>query len=356
MKQLANALLLSVVALSSGSGQPRDGDFVARNFKFASGETLAELRIHYMTLGTPRRDASGVVRNAVLMLHGTTGSGTGLVRPMSSLFAPGDLLDTTTHYIVFPDGIGHGKSSKPSDGQRMRFPKYTYDDMVDAQHRLLTEGLGVTHLKLIMGTSMGCMHAWVWGERYPSFVDALVPLACAPTAIAGRNRMIRKLIIDAIMSDPEWKNGDYEQPPLRGMRAAMGNLFVMTSAPLVQHRQAPTRAQADSSILAYIDRQARALDANDVIYAFEASREYDPSAKLESIIAPVLAINSADDFVNPPELGLMEKLMPRVRNGRFVLIPTSDATRGHGTHSQPAVWHSQLAAFLRSLAPAAPDQ
>jgi homoserine O-acetyltransferase len=356
MKQLANALLLSVVALSSGSGQPRDGDFVARNFKFASGETLAELRIHYMTLGTPRRDASGVVRNAVLMLHGTTGSGTGLVRPMSSLFAPGDLLDTTTHYIVFPDGIGHGKSSKPSDGQRMRFPKYTYDDMVDAQHRLLTEGLGVTHLKLIMGTSMGCMHAWVWGERYPSFVDALVPLACAPTAIAGRNRMIRKLIIDAIMSDPEWKNGDYEQPPLRGMRAAMGNLFVMTSAPLAQHRQAPTRAQADSSILAYIDRQARALDANDVIYAFEASREYDPSAKLESIIAPVLAINSADDFVNPPELGLMEKLMPRVRNGRFVLIPTSDATRGHGTHSQPAVWHSQLAAFLRSLAPAAPDQ
>jgi len=349
MKRLAAALFLSVVALSSGSAQPRDGDFVLRDFQFASGESLAELRIHYTTLGTPRRDASGVVRNAVLMLHGTTGSGTGLVRPMSSLFAPGDLLDTTTHYIVFTDGIGHGKSSKPSDGLRMRFPKYTYDDMVDAQHRLLTEGLGVTHLRLIMGTSMGCMHAWVWGERYPSFVDALVPLACAPTAIAGRNRMIRKLIIDAIMSDPEWKNGDYTQPPIRGMRAAMGSLFVMTSAPLVQHRQAPTRAQADSSILAYIDRQSRALDANDVIYAFEASREYDPSTKLETITAPVLAINSADDFVNPPELGLMEKLMPRVRNGRYVLIPTSEVTRGHGTHSQPAVWHAQLADFLRSL-------
>jgi homoserine O-acetyltransferase/O-succinyltransferase len=355
MKQLAAALLLSVVALSSGSAQPRDGDFVLRDFKFASGESLAELRIHYTTLGTPRRDASGVVRNAVLMLHGTTGSGTGLVRPMSSLFAPGDLLDTTTHYIVFTDGIGHGKSSKPSDGLRMRFPKYTYDDMVDAQHRLLTEGLGVRHLRLIIGTSMGCMHAWVWGERYPDFVDALVPLACAPTAIAGRNRMIRKLIIDAIMSDPEWKNGDYTQPPLRGMRAAMGNLFVMTSAPLVQHRQAPTRAQADSSILAYLDRQARALDANDVIYAFEASREYDPSTKLETITAPVLAINSADDFVNPPELGLMEKLMPRVRNGRYVLIPTSDATRGHGTHSQPAVWHQHLAEFLRTLGPNSPD-
>jgi len=349
MKQLAAALFLSVVALSSGSAQPRDGDFVLRDFQFASGESLAELRIHYTTLGTPRRDASGVVRNAVLMLHGTTGSGTGLVRPMSSLFAPGDLLDTTTHYIVFTDGIGHGKSSKPSDGLRMRFPKYTYDDMVDAQHRLLTEGLGVRHLRLIMGTSMGCMHAWVWGERYPSFVDALVPLACAPTAIAGRNRMIRKLIIDAIMSDPEWKNGDYTQPPIRGMRAAMGSLFVMTSAPLVQHRQAPTRAQADSSILAYIDRQSHALDANDVIYAFEASREYDPSTKLETITAPVLAINSADDFVNPPELGLMEKLMPRVRNGRYVLIPTSEVTRGHGTHSQPAVWHAQLADFLRSL-------
>jgi len=349
MKQLAAALVLSIVALSSGSAQPREGDFVARDFKFASGESLAELRIHYTTLGTPRRDDGGVVRNAVLMLHGTTGSGTSLVRPMSSLFAPGDLLDTTTHYIVLADGIGHGKSSKPSDGLRMRFPKYTYDDMVDAQHRLLTEGLGVTHLKLIMGTSMGCMHAWVWGERYPDFVDALVPLACAPTAIAGRNRMIRKLIIDAIMSDPEWKNGDYTQPPLRGMRAAMGDLWVMTSAPLIQHRQAPTRAQADSSILAYIDRQARALDANDVIYAFEASREYDPSTKLETITAPVLAINSADDFVNPPELGLMEKFMPRVKHGRYILIPTSDATRGHGTHSQPTAWRTYLAEFLRSL-------
>ncbi len=349
MMRIHTALGLSIIALSSGNAQVREGDFIARNFKFVSGESIAELRIHYTTLGTPRRDANGIVRNAVLMLHGTTGSGTGLVRPMSSLFVTGDLLDTTTHYIVFADGIGHGQSSKPSDGLRMRFPKYTYDDMVDAQHRLLTEGLGVRHLRLIMGTSMGCMHAWVWGERYAGFMDALVPLACAPTAIAGRNRMIRRLIIDAIMSDPEWKNGDYAQPPLRGMRAAMGSLFVTTSAPLVQHRQAPTRAQADSSILAYIERQSRALDANDVIYAFEASREYDPSSKLETITAPVLAINSADDFVNPHELGLMEKLMPRVKHGRYVLIPTSEVTRGHGTHSQPAVWRSYLAEFLQSL-------
>lgn len=340
---------LSLCAVTTVSAQRVESDFIARDFRFASGQTLAELRLHYTTLGRPQRGADGSVNNAVLMLHGTTGSGTGLVRPMSSLFAPGALLDTATHYIIFPDGIGHGRSSKPSDGLRMRFPNYTYDDMVDAQRRLLTEGLGVTRLRLIMGTSMGCMHAWVWGERYPGFAQALVPLACAPTAIAGRNRMIRKLIIDNIMSDPDWKHGDYSEPPLRGLRAAMGNLFVMTSAPLVQQRQAPTRAQADSAILAYIDRQARALDANDVIYAFEASRDYDPSHELEKVTVPVLAINSADDFVNPPELGFMERLMPRVRNGRYVLIPTSDQTRGHGTHSQPAIWHDELAKFLHAL-------
>jgi homoserine O-acetyltransferase len=345
------ALALGVVAASPGAAQRAEGDFIARDFRFASGETLPELRIHYTTLGRPRRGADGVVRNAVLMLHGTTGSGAGLVAPMSPLFAPGGLLDTSTHYVVLPDGIGHGRSSKPSDGARMRFPKYGYADMVDAQHRLLTEGLGVGHLRLVMGTSMGCMHAWVWGERYAGFADGLVPLACAPTAIVGRNRMIRKLIVDDITSDPEWRHGDYDRPPLRGMRAAMGLLFVMTSAPLVQHRQAPTRAQADSMAVAYVDRQARALDANDVIYAFEASRDYDPSAALERIAVPVLAINSADDFVNPPELGLMERLMPRVRRGRYVLVPTSERTRGHGTHSQPAVWHDHLAAFLRSLPP-----
>jgi homoserine O-acetyltransferase len=352
LMRLLSLLTLLLLAWSAADAQRTEGDFVARNFRFASGESLAELRLHYTTLGRPQRGPDGIVRNAVLMLHGTTGSGTGLVRPMSPLFAPGELLDTTTHFIVFPDGIGHGASSKPSDGLRMRFPRYTYDDMVDAQHRLLTEGLGIGHLRLIMGTSMGCMHAWVWGARFPDFADALAPLACAPHAIAGRNRMIRKLIIDDIMSDPEWRNGDYTQVPLRGMRAAMGNLFVMTSSPLVQQRQAPTRAQADSFILAYIDRQARALDANDVIYAFEASRDYDPSPHLERITAPVLAINSADDFVNPPELGLMEQLMPRVRNGRYVLIPTSQQTRGHGTHSQPGIWHDHLAAFLRSLPPA----
>lgn len=344
-------LLLSLLTASSLPAQRNEGNFVARNFRFASGESLPELRLHYTTLGRPQRDAGGVVRNAVLMLHGTTGSGSGLVRPMSPLFAPGELLDTTTHFIIFADGIGHGGSSKPSDGLRMRFPKYTYDDMVDAQHRLLADGLGVGHLRLIMGTSMGCMHAWVWGTRYARFADGLVPLACAPTEIAGRNRMLRKLIIETIMSDPEWKGGEYESPPPTGMRAAMGFLFVMTSAPLIQQRQAPTREQADSAILAYIDRLSRAMDPNDVIYAFESSRFYDPSKTLESITVPVLAINSADDLVNPPELGLMEQLIPRVPNARYVLIPTSDSTRGHGTHSRPAVWRHHLVEFLRYLPP-----
>ncbi|HSA55966.1 MAG TPA: alpha/beta fold hydrolase [Gemmatimonadaceae bacterium] len=348
--------LLGIVVFATASplaAQRTEGDYVLRDFRFASGEALPELRIHYTTLGRPRRDADGVVRNAVLMLHGTTGSGTGLVGPMSPLFAPGELLDTATHFIVFPDNIGHGRSSKPSDGLRMRFPKYTYDDMVDAQHRLLTQGLGVTHLRLILGTSMGCMHAWVWGVRHPGFADGLVPLACAPTAIVGRNRMIRKLIIEAITSDPAWNGGEYSQPPRLGMRAAMGYLFVMSSAPLVQHRQAPAREPADSSIVAYIDRMARTLDANDVIYAFESSRLYDPSPQLERITVPVLAINSADDFVNPPELAIVEPLVARVPTARFVLIPTSDSTRGHGTHSRPGVWHRHLAEFLESLPPLA---
>lgn len=333
--------------------QRLESDFIIRDFEFESGERLPELRMHYTTLGQPRRDADGAVYNAVLMLHGTTGSGTGLVGPMSPLFEPGEVLDTTRHFIVFPDNIGHGRSSKPSDGLRMRFPKYTYNDMVDAQHRLLAEGLKVGHLRLVMGTSMGCMHAWIWGTRFEGFADGLVPLACAPTEIAGRNRMVRKLIIEYITSDPAWNGGNYETPPLLGMRAAMGQLFVMTSAPLVQHRQAPTREKADSAIIAYIDRVSRALDANDVIYAFDSSRDYDPSETLESIEVPVLAINSADDFVNPPELGLMEQLIPKVANARYILIPVSDSTRGHGTHSRPAVWRHHLEDFMRYL-PAMP--
>ena len=325
-------------------------DYVVHNFRFTDGESLPELRLHYITMGQPRRDTAGVVRNAVMVLHGTTGSGSAFTgRNFSGvLFGPGKLLDTARYYVILPDGIGHGQSSKPSDGLRAHFPHYGYTDMVVAQHALLTQGLGVNHLRLVMGTSMGCMHAWVWGERYPTFVDGLVPLACAPTQIAGRNRMMRTMIMDFIRNDPGYHGGDYTTQPA-GLRPAMGMLFVLTSAPKVQQRSAPTRDQADAQIRSYLDRATASHDANDVVYAFDASRDYDPSADLGKISAHVLAINSADDFVNPPELGLMERLMPRVKHGRYVLVPISDQTRGHGTHSLPAVWQNHLAQFLSDL-------
>jgi homoserine O-acetyltransferase/O-succinyltransferase len=330
--------------------QGLQGDFLAKNVTFASGERLPEVRLHYTVLGQPRRDAAGVVRNAVLVLHGTGGTGGGFLSPTfaGELFGPGKLLDTARFYVILPDNIGHGGSSKPSDGLRMKFPRYTYEDMVQLQHRLLTEGLGVAHLRLIMGTSMGCMHAWMWGEEFPSFVDGLVPLACAPAPIAGRNRMMRRMILDDIRNDPEWNDGNYTREP-RGLYAANQILYMMSSAPLVQHRQAPTRVQADSVITAYLESRFASTDANDMLYYFDASRDYDPSGRLSAITASVLAINSADDLVNPPELGIVERLMPQVKHGRFILIPTSEKTRGHGTHSQPAVWGDYLREFLTTL-------
>ena len=344
--------LLMVAARGALAQTSRAGaDYIERDFKFADGESLPQLRIHYIALGSPKRDGNNRVSNAVLILHGTTGSGAGFLSRnfAGELLGAGQLLDTAKYYVVLPDGIGHGGSSKPSDGMHARFPRYTYDDMVEAQHRLLTEGLGVNHLRLVMGTSMGCMHAWVWGERFPDFVDGLVPLACAPTQIAGRNRMMRKMLIDAIRDDPDWHGGDYTAPPTRGLRTALAMLFMMTSSPMQQQKAAPTRDAADAFITKYVDDRLRTTDANDMLYAFDASRDYDPSPRLEAIRAAVLAINSADDVVNPPELGLMEQLMPRVRRGKYVLIPTSEQTRGHGTHSLPAVWKSHLADFLRQL-------
>ena len=330
------------------------GDFVMQGVRFASGETLPELRIHYRTLGIPRRDASNVVRNAVLVLHGTTGSGDQFLSPVfaNELYGAGQLLDTSRYYVVLPDGIGHGRSSRPSEGMHARFPRYTYDDMVDAQHRLLVERLGVTHLRLVIGTSMGGMHAWVWGERYPGFMDGLVPLASAPTQIAGRNRMLRRMAMDDIRTDPEWKGGEYSVQP-RGLRAALQILYIMGSAPLVQHHDAPTRDAADSLITRWIEARFRSMDANDMLYAFDASRDYDPSPMLSRIAAPLLAINSADDLINPPELGLMERLIAQVPHGRFVLLPITPQTRGHGTHTVAAVWKSHLVAFMDSL-PALP--
>jgi homoserine O-acetyltransferase len=344
-------LLLALVTppvIAQTISVPAQGDFVLRNFKFDSGEVLPELKLHYRTLGTPRRDAAGVVRNAILVMHGTGGSGGGFISDQFAgvLFKPGQLLDATKYFIILPDGIGHGQSSKPSDGLHARFPHYGYNDMVTAQYRLLTEGLGVNHLRLVMGTSMGGMHTWVWGEKYPDFMDGLMPLASLPVQIAGRNRMMRRMVMDPIRNDPDWNNGEYKSQP-RGLTAAIYTLLFMTSSPLQWYKQAPTREAADRFFDELVHRQSARSDANDMLYAFDASRNYDPAPHLEGIKAPLVAINSADDQVNPPELGIMEKEIKRVKRGRYVLIPISDKTRGHGTHSLPELWKQHLARLLR---------
>ena len=346
-------LFISVVAAalvsSPAYGQGVERDIWLHNFRFATGESLDSLRMHVVTLGRPRREGS-VVRNAVLILHGTTGTGRAFLGRdfAGKLYGRGQPFDTTRYYVILPDGIGHGKSSKPSDGLRARFPRYDYDDMVRAEERLLTEGLGVTHLRLVVGTSMGCMHAWVWGTTRPTFADGLVPLACAPTAIVGRNRMWRTLAVDAVTSDPAWKGGNYTTPP-PGLLQAMRPFSLVLGSPLSLQVAYPTREAADRYALQSIKTRAASLDANDFIYALGASRTYDPSASLERVTAPVLAINFSDDLVNPPELGLMEKLMPRVKHGKYVLWPITRATRGHGTHSLPAVWGDTLAAWMKTL-------
>src|SRR5262249_52919392 len=318
---------------------PAEGDFVVKDFRFQSGETLPELKLHYRTIGTPKKNAAGVVANAVLILHGTGGSGASLLRESFAdiLFGPGKLLDATEYYIILPDGIGHGRSSKPSDGLRARFPHYDYDDMVRAQYLLLTEKLGVNHLRLVMGTSMGGMHTWVWGETHPDFMDALVPLASLPVEIAGRNRMQRRMLMDAIRNDPEWKNGDYQTQP-RGLVAAVYLLIVMGSSPLQMQKAAPTRDAADKLLEEMVQDALKRTDANDLLYQVDASRNYNPAPGLGKIKAPLLAINSADDEINPPELGIMEREIKQVAHGRFVLLPVSDKTYGHRTHSYAAVW------------------
>lgn len=352
---LCAALAVSVFAPTRLTAQAPatslvEGDFEMRDFRFTDGSTLPVLRIHYTTLGRPRKDAQGRVRNAVLILHGTTGNGRGFLSPnfAGELFQPGQPLDTTTHYIILPDGIGTGKSSRPSEGLHAKFPRYGYEDMVTAQYRLVTEGLGVNHLLLVMGTSMGGMQTWMWGERYPDFMDGLVPLASIPTQIAGRNRMMRKIVSTAIREDPDWNNGEYTKPP-QGLLTGLTILFMMTSSPLQQQKAAPTRDSADAYITRWLEQRMQTTDANDFLFQYEASRDYDPSGALEKIRAPVVAINSADDLVNPPELGLMEQLMPRVKRGRYVLIPISDRTRGHGTHSLPAIWKPYLVELLREI-------
>jgi homoserine O-acetyltransferase len=329
-----------------------EGDYVARNFKFRSGDSLPELRLHYTTFGKPARNAEGRLTNAVLILHGTGGSGQQFLQPQfaGELFGPGQLLDVTRYFVILPDGIGHGKSSKPSDGLHAHFPQYDYDDMVAAHHRLLTEGLAVHHLRLILGTSMGCMHSFVWGETYPDFMDALMPLACQPVQIAGRNRVFRKMVMDAIRNDPEWKGGDYSAEPQQALRTALDLLLIAGSAPLYMQKTYPTRDAADKYLDEYFKARMPGLDANDTLYHVNASRNYDPSPQLEKITVPIIYINSADDFINPAELGIAEREIKRVKNARFVLIPISDETRGHGTHTRAVVWKQYLAELLEKSA------
>ena len=329
---------------------PVEGDFVARSVRFDSGEVAPEIRLHYRTIGQPRKDAGGVVRNAVLILHGTGGNGGGFVSDgyAGRLFGKGQLLDAERYFIILPDNVGHGESSKPSDGLRMKFPRYRYADMVRLQHRLVTEQFGLTRLRLVMGTSMGAMHAWMWGYMFPSFADGLVPLASNPVAIAGRNRVWRKLLVDAIVTDPTWQDGNYTTPP-RGMASAIGFLLMATSVPLQWQKEQPTAVAADTWLADQIVSRLKTTDANDTIYHFRASEDYDPSAQLAEITAPLLAINSADDFVNPPELPMMRALIGKVAKGKFVLVQVSDETRGHGTHSRPEVFGPHLAEFLKGL-------
>jgi len=354
-------MILGVMAAVPAVAQQRpaypgqtEGDCVIENFRFESGETLPQLKLHYTTLGTPVKDESGRVRNAVLIMHGTTGNGAAFVTNRQfagGLFGPGQLLDAAKYYIILPDAIGHGKSSRPSDGLRMRFPRYTYNDMVAAQHQMLTRHLGVNHLRLVMGTSMGGMMSWVWGYTYPDFMDAVMPLASLPVEIAGRNRMMRKMMIDAIRNDPEWKGGEYTSPPRQGMIGAINVMLFMVSSPLQWQKAAPTRAAAEAYLESRTNGYLRSLEANDMIYQYDASREYNPAPHLEKIIAPLYAINSADDQVNPPELGLMEREIKKVKRGRYILIPISDQTSGHGTHSNPAIWGKYLEELLAEKRP-----
>jgi homoserine O-acetyltransferase/O-succinyltransferase len=346
------ALFLSILAASFASAAdypaPTESDFTIRDFKFASGETLPELRLHYRTLGKPEKDAQGKTTNAILIMHGTTGSGAQFIRPefAGELFGKDQPFDATKFFIVLPDGIGHGKSSKPSDGMHAKFPRYGYIDMVEADYRLLTEGLGVDHARLVMGTSMGGMHTWLWGELHPDFMDALMPLASLPTQISGRNRAWRRMVSDAIRNDPAWNGGEYKtQPP--SLRTAAEMLWLMSSNPVLRQKDAPTLEKTDEVLDKFVEQIVKTDDANDVLYALEASHDYDPGPNLEKIIAPLLAINFADDLINPPELGILEQETKRVPHGRAIVIPFSDKTRGHGSHTLAPLWKDQLVDLLK---------
>jgi homoserine O-acetyltransferase/O-succinyltransferase len=330
-----------------------EGDYVIPNFRFASGEALPELRLHFTTLGKARRDEHGRVTNAVLLLHGTGSSGRSFLTPRFAgvLFGKGQLLDATRYYIVIPDAIGHGASSKPSDGLHAHFPQYNYEDMVSAQYALLTQSLSVDHLRLILGASMGCMHTFLWAEQYPAFMDAAMPLACLPVPIAGRDRVWRDLVTDSIRTDPDWLAGEYRSEPMQALHAAAGLLLIAGSAPIQMQSALPTRDAADEFLKVYLDREIPELDANDLLYQIGASRDYDASGGLERIQARLTWINSADDFINPPDLGIAEPEAKKIKNARFILLPASDQTHGHGTHGWAEVWQQYLGELLAATQP-----
>jgi homoserine O-acetyltransferase/O-succinyltransferase len=335
------------VAAAAKTWPTGEGDVILKDFHFRSGETLPELRMHYTTLGSPHRNTAGVIDNAVMVLHGTGGTGQQFLRPQfaDELYGPGQPLDIRKYWIILPDNIGHGKSSKPSDGLRMKFPKYDYDDMVAAQHAMLQQ-LGVTQLRLIMGTSMGCMHAFVWGETYPTFARALMPLACEPIEIAGLNRMWRQLSINGIEADPAWQNGNYKAQPVVGLRAAENLFFVAGSAPLYYQEHYPTRGAAAAFAEERVASGIAEMDANDTIYQLDSSRNYNPWPKLEAITAPMTWINSADDFINPRNLQVPQQALKRMKNAKFRLIPETPDTHGHGTHTWAKFWKGDLIALL----------
>src|SRR5256885_482666 len=330
---------------------PVESDYAIRDFKFTSGETLPELRIHYRTLGKADKDSQGKTTNAVLIMHGTTGSGAQFIRPefAGELFGNGQPLDAAKFFIVLPDGIGHGKSSKPSDGLRAKFPRYGYRDMVDAQYRLLADGLSVNRPRLVMGTSMGGSHTWRCGGMHPDFMERLMPPASLPTQISGRNRAWRRMVIDAIRNDPEWKGGAYSAQP-QSLRTAAQMLWLMSSNPVLRQKDALTLAKTDEVLDKFVADYLKTGDANDMLYALEASRDYDPGPGLEKIRAPLLAINSADDLINPPELGILEREIKRVAKGRAVVLPLSEKTRGHGSHTIAALWKGELERVLKESA------
>jgi homoserine O-acetyltransferase/O-succinyltransferase len=355
LRGILSLILLALAAAASPAADfpaPADGDYTTRDFRFGSGQIVPELRLHYRTLGRLRRDDNGVVRNAVLILHGTTGTGAQFLRPefAGELFGRGQPLDVSRFFLVIPDNVGHGKSSKPSDGLRAGFPNYRYRDMVEAQYRMLTDGLKVNHLRLAMGTSMGGMQTWLWGEMHPDFMDALMPLASLPVQISGRNRVWRRMIIDSIRGAPDWQNGNYQGQPY-GLRLAAEMLYFMGENPALRVKEAPTLQRADTVLNAFVATFCANYDANDVLYAVEASGDYDPGPGLEQIKAPLLAINSADDLINPPDLGILEREIKRVPHGTAILIPESDQTVGHGSHTKAVLWEKEFVKFLSQTAP-----